>query len=248
VRQILAILAIVLTAAAAQARDVEITMVSDPGLEATGLWSYVLPRFKLKTGIRVVVVYGNTEAGGDVLLLRDFTRPVMANGEGTGFGATLARTSPHAAKLFEWLTSVIGQRTIAAYRVDGQQMFFPITQEIAKEIAPLVGNIQIGEKTALAKCGRCHVISEKNKFGGIGSTPSFGALRALEDWRERFGKFWTLNPHPSFTQIEGVTKPFNPERPPIIYPIFLTMDEVGDIGAYLQTIKPKELGQPLVRN
>ena len=42
-----------------------------------------------------------------------------------------------------------------------------------------------GEKLTLFHCGRCHVINEKNKYGGIGSTPSFGALRTMEDWEDR---------------------------------------------------------------
>ena len=73
-----------------------------------------------------------------------------------------------------------------------------------------------GEKLTLFHCGRCHVISERNKYGGIGSTPSFGALRTLEDWEDRMRAFYALAPHPAFTQVEGITEPFAINRPGII--------------------------------
>ena len=244
-RQIFAILAIVLMAGTAQARDKDITLVSDPELEASGLWSYVLPRFKLKTGIKVNVIYGAGDTDGDLMLLQEGTTPVMVRGDGLGFRATLNRPSPHGERFMEWLTSEVGQRTISAFRQGDQQVFFPSVIEVTEEVAPLKGNVLIGEETAIAKCGRCHVISERNKYGGIDSTPSFGALRTLKDWQEKFKVFWTLNPHPSFTQIEGVTEPFDPAHPPHIYPIYLTVKEVSDIGAYMQTITPKDLGPPL---
>lgn len=220
-------------------------MVSDPELEATGLWSYVLPRFKLKTGIKVRLDYGASRLVGDVLMLQDGTTPVMVRADGVEFRATLNRQSQHGKRFMEWLVSEVGQRTISAFRKDEQQLFFPAVVEVSEDAAPLTGNVSVGEKTALAKCGRCHVISEKNKYGGIDSTPSFGALRTLKDWQEKFRVFWTLNPHPSFTQIAGVTEPFDPAHPPHIYPIYLTIKEVSDIGAYLQTIPPKDLGPPL---
>lgn len=244
-RQILGMLAIVLMAGAVQAQEKEITMDSDPVLEASGLWSYVLPRFKLKTGIKVHVVYGSGGLNSDVLMQRDGTTQVMASGDGLEFRATLNRPSAHGKRFMEWLVSEVGQRTISAYRLDEQQVFFPSVVEIYEDVTPLKGDILIGEETSIRKCGRCHVISERNKYGGIDSTPSFGALRTLKDWQEKFRVFWTLNPHPSFTQIEGVTEPFDPAYPPHIYPIYLTVKEVSDIGAYMQTISPKDLGPPL---
>ena len=97
-RQILGILAIELMAGAAHAQEKEITMVSDPELEASGLWSYVLPRFKLKTGIKVHVVYGSGDLNSDVLLLQDGTTQVMASGDGLEFRATLNRPSAHGKR------------------------------------------------------------------------------------------------------------------------------------------------------
>ncbi len=99
-----------------------------------------------------------------------------------------------------------------------------------------------GEKLTLFNCGRCHKVSEKDRMGGIGSTPSFAALRTIEDWEERMKAFWTLRPHPSFTQIEGMTEPFPPDRPPLVYPISLTLKELDIIIDYARTIKPADLG------
>ena len=78
-RQIFAILAIVLMAGTAHARDKDITLVSDPELEVSGLWSYVLPRFKLKTGIKVHVIYGTGDTDGPVFignLTEEFTKSI----------------------------------------------------------------------------------------------------------------------------------------------------------------------------
>lgn len=241
-RQFLVILALVLMSGGAQAQGKEITLASDPELEASGLWSYVLPRFKLKTGIKVHVTYGTDDTRGDMKLSQEGATLVMVHEDGMEFRATLNRPSPHGERFLEWLTSEVGQRTISAFEQDGRQLFFPPVVKVTEESALFEGNVAIGEDTSIAKCGRCHVISERNKFGGIDSTPSFGALKTLEDWQARFQIFWTLNPHPSFTQIEGVTEPFDPAYPPHIYPIYLTVEEVRDIGAYMQTITPKELG------
>ena len=99
-----------------------------------------------------------------------------------------------------------------------------------------------GEKLTLFHCGRCHVINEKNKYGGIGSTPSFGALRTLDDWEDRMDAFFTLAPHPAFTQVEGVTEPFPIDRPSPIHPLELTVDDIDTIKEFTRTIPPKNLG------
>jgi hypothetical protein len=103
-------------------------------------------------------------------------------------------------------------------------------------------DIELGEAQSLLHCGRCHVVNEKNRMGGIGSTPSFGALRAMPAWEDRFAVFWTLNPHPSFTQVEGMTEPFDPQHPPAIAPVWPTLEEVEAINAFAASIPPKDLG------
>jgi mono/diheme cytochrome c family protein len=99
-----------------------------------------------------------------------------------------------------------------------------------------------GEKLTLVNCGRCHVVSPKNRMGGIGSTPSFAVLKTIADWEERMKAFWTLRPHPSFTQIEGVTEPFPADRPAHVHPISLTLQELERIVAYARTVPPADLG------
>lgn len=240
-RHFLSIILLCFVAQGVMAQDKVITLVSDPVLEETGLWKYVLPRFKLKTRIKVDVVYGDAETSGDVRIFLDDIAPFIESA-GQGFGIVQTSDGPLVDKFMEWIASDIGLGTISSFEIDGKQAFFPVLSEVVAIAAPLTGNISKGEEVALAKCGRCHVVSERNKYGGIDSTPSFGALRTFNDWQEKFGTFWTLNPHPSFTQIEEVTPSFDPEHPPSIYPIFLTLDEVSDIGAYMQTIPPKDLG------
>lgn len=102
-----------------------------------------------------------------------------------------------------------------------------------------------GEKLAYLNCGRCHVIGERNRMGGIGSTPSFASLRADADWEERMRAFYTLNPHPAFSQVDGVTPPFDPARPSPIHPLRLTRQEIEVIIDYARTVAPKDLGAPV---
>jgi hypothetical protein len=89
------------------------------------------------------------------------------------------------------------------------------------------------------------VVNEKNRFGGIGSTPSFAALRALPQADDKFAAFWTFNPHPAFMQVEGQTKPFDAAHPPSAAPVILTQQEAEAIAAYAATIPPLDLGAPV---
>lgn len=151
-----------------------------------------------------------------------------------------------ARRFMDWITSDIGQRAIASFKIDGEQAFFPNAgvEEDTPDVSE-VGDVELGEKVAHQTCARCHVVSDRNRFGGIGSTPSFFALRTLPGWEDRFAAFWTLNPHPSFTQVEGITEPFSPQRPPPIAPIELTLEEVEAVTAYAAKLAPADLGQGL---
>lgn len=102
-----------------------------------------------------------------------------------------------------------------------------------------------GEKLAYVNCGRCHVIGPRNRMGGIGSTPGFGVIRTWPGWEAKMRGFYLLNPHPAFTQIDGVTAPFPDNRPSPIHPIELTEEEVRVILEYARTVPPAELGAPL---
>jgi len=102
-----------------------------------------------------------------------------------------------------------------------------------------------GERLAYVNCGRCHVIGARNRMGGIGSTPKFEVIRTWPDWEAKMRGFYLLNPHPAFTQVDGVTEPFAAERPSPIHPIRLTEDEIARIVDYARTVAPADLGPPI---
>ncbi|MFV2092467.1 MAG: hypothetical protein ACC634_05230 [Hyphomicrobiales bacterium] len=157
-----------------------------------------------------------------------------------------AATARKATRFVDWLLADVGQRTIEQFKRDGKQVFKRAANvKKAPVQAELTGDRAVGETLSYNKCGRCHVIGEKNRLKGIGSTPSFAVVRTIADWRLRFETFFTRNPHPSFTQIPDVTPPFDATRPPPIRPMALTLDELDDILAFAATIKPADLGAPI---
>ena len=233
-------------AGAAEAQAKVFSLTADAELIETGALKYLLPRFSLKTGVRVAVV----DADGDARLAEDADGQAMFQStSGRVFRLSLADgdNRPLAERFRDWLASDIGRRAILKVKVNGAAPYGPVEATAVVEVAAVVeGDAVLGEEIALRRCGRCHVISKKNRFGGIGSTPSFGALKGLPEWEARFQAFWTLNPHPAFTQIEGLTEPFDPQRPSPIAPLELSLDELEALMAYVTSIKPKDLGGALV--
>lgn len=230
----------VLFAGVGRAED-NIRLSATDDFAETGILKYLLPRFSLKTGIRLDIV----DDGADVQIVTEGGRAlaVIAAAPDTRFGVNQTATDKRTQRFVDWLFSDIGKRTLMAYTRDGVVVFAPPTAaKVAKVVAKPQGDVTLGEKLSLLHCGRCHVVSDRNKFAGIGSTPSFRALRALPAWQDRFEAFWTLNPHPSFTQIAEITEPFPPDRPPAIAPIELTLEEAEAIAAYAVTIEPADLG------
>jgi mono/diheme cytochrome c family protein len=241
------------------AQDKVIKLVTTTEAEESGLLDYILPRFRLKTGIAVEVVTGEDGdlialSDGADLLLADLPdaegKPVMYAADAAESGgdayvvALLPDADPeNASRLADWLVSDVGQNTLAAYQVEGAQLFLPFA-EVSPPVVEVVldGDAAAGEKLAHFACGRCHVVSDKNRMGGIGSTPSFPAMRNFADWKEKFLGFYVLNPHPSFTQVADVTEPFPADRMPHIAPVELTLDEIDAIAAFVATITPKDLG------
>jgi mono/diheme cytochrome c family protein len=49
--------------------------------------------------------------------------------------------------------------------------------------------VERGLKVVREHCTRCHVVPGINPYGGIGSTPSFSAMKWLDDWAYRFKFF-----------------------------------------------------------
>ncbi|WP_371229704.1 hypothetical protein [Roseovarius sp. 2305UL8-3] len=212
-------------------------------LAETGVLSYILPRFSLKTQVRVEKVADPAEAD---LLLGDTGRSLF---EGAGQVWKLEVVNPDhpgTGKLAKWLRSEVGQRAVTGYAPDGQPLFTLAEPGEAEAVAVTIsGDAELGHDLARAKCVRCHAVDEATRGWGIGSTPSFGVLRTMSDWEARFAAFYQLKPHAAFTQITGVTDPFPPDLPSPIAPIELSLDELEAMLAYVAVMPPADLGKPL---
>ncbi len=227
------------------AQEKEISLSAPDQLKDNGFLRFLLPRFSLKTGIRVVT--GPADAA-DIRLTDDGNGVPLMRGLGAAYSIRLvAENDPLAVRFFDWLLSDVGQRTIAQFKLDDAPVFTLIEGVVEDKPAVIFeGDIVAGEALSFTNCGRCHVIGPRNKTQGIGSTPSFGVLRSLPDWQERFATFYARRPHPAISQIEGLTAPFDPARPPTTFPLVLTVEEFNDILAYVSTIPAADLGAPLV--
>jgi hypothetical protein len=231
--------AMALLAGPVAAQDKSFTLHAPEALLQTGFLKYLLPRFSLKTGVRINHVQG----AADAVFGTDGT-PVFAQGD------TLwhldAVTGPHTDAFQKWLLSDVGKRTIEAFAPDGTAMFsadIAIVREI--ETVVLTGDVVLGQETSLKQCGRCHVVHESNRMKTIGSTPSFALMRTFPDWQDRFETFYLLRPHPAFTQVTDITEPFGEHLPPPISPIEVTWAQIEAITAYVGSIAPADLGAPL---
>ncbi len=219
-------------------RDRRFTLSAPAALADSGLLDHLLPRFSLKTATRVERLA--PEAPADAR----FGGEGAAVIEGPGRTWHLALSDdPDAAAFAEWLGSDPGRAAVESF-ADGQFAAVSRRAAAAAEAAP-EGDAARGAKLALAHCGRCHVVGPENRMDAIGSTPSFAVLRGLPDWAARFEGFYTLNPHPAFTQVAEVTPPFPAASPPPIVPLQLTLDEIGDIAAFAAGIAPADLGAPI---
>ncbi len=214
-----------------------------PALQESGLVQFLRPRFSLKTGVAIQVVTDGANVVLDDQPIGD-AKPVLARGDVVYY---VSVDEGKGAKRFaDWLLSDVGQRTIEQFSPETGLPFAGAAGLATKAVdVVLEGNAARGETLSYQNCGRCHVIGTRNRMKGIGSTPSFALMRSFPDWQQRFGGFYTLNPHPSFSQIVDVTEPFDPARPPVINPLRLTNKDLDDILAFVSTIKPADLGAPL---
>ncbi len=89
---------------------------------------------------------------------------------------------------------------------------------------------------ALSKlhCARCHIVSDKDRFSGISSTPSFKIMiEVLKDWEDRFQTFMARNPHPAHIRLE--TDDPRPEHLPVTtHEVILSLDDIEAIMAYVE--------------
>ena len=252
------------TGFSAAAQERQFALGAPAALQDSGLLEYLLPRFSLKNSIRITVVETDGSDAGAldaVLTAAPETRvdgeqrkadPVFADAQGTIYGLLLPRApgadpgAEYASRFADWLRSDTGLRTVEAFAVDGAQLFTASLPQVEEEVVVAeTGDIALGEELSLKHCGRCHVVSPKNRMNGLGSTPSFRGLNALPDWDYRFQVFHVLNPHPAFTQIADVTEPFDPMRPSPIAPMDLTQDDLDAILAYVYSLVPADLGAPV---
>lgn len=99
------------------------------------------------------------------------------------------------------------------------------------------GRVDVGRKIAELHCARCHVIGDYNKFGGIGSTPSFQILvKRRPDYQRRFESFFERPPHPAFVTIKGFARRME-HIPANAAPIELPLSAIADLVAFAKTLK-----------
>ncbi len=219
-----------------------VKLYAPPALIDTGLLDHILPRFRLKTQVRVVAV--DDPGMADVVLGED-GRAVAQMGAQV-WRVAVPGTSEDAARFGAWLTSDVGRRTILGYAPEGQALFAEVAAPApAPETRYADGDASWGHTISRAKCTRCHAVDADTVMGSLGSTPSFAVLRSLPDWEARFAGFFALNPHPAFTVIPDVTPAFDVTRPPSIEPVQMSLQEVEAILAYVAALAPADLGAPL---
>ena len=224
----------------ATANDKELTLTAPTELADSGLLKFMLPRFSLKTGVRVTI----GENGALAITDSPPGVPIISRGDAVFY---LGEPEDAAAARFaDWLVSDVGRRTLESFAPESGPVFTAYAeQQKTEEVQSFDGDANTGEEISLSHCGRCHVINERNRMNGLGSTPSFSVLRSLSDWPYRFEVFYVLNPHPSFTQIEGVTAPFDKTRPSPIAPVEMTLDDLDAILAFVAAMAPADLGAPI---
>ena len=227
----------------ARADDRLVRLSAPTDLVESGFLKHLLPRFSLKTQVRVQFV----AAGGphDIAFGSSGTA-VFVGPQITWHMNIVAPQHSGTRRFVNWLNSDVGQRTITSYAPDGIQMFdLPREAETTTVSLDFDGDAAAGELVSRQMCGRCHVVSSDSTMNAIGSTPSFFVLRTLDNWADRFQTFYALNPHPSFTQVKDVTAPFAADRPPPIVPVEMTLDQLEAILAYVARLEPADLGAPL---
>jgi mono/diheme cytochrome c family protein len=238
----------ILTPAVVQAQDFTLSTASV--LAENGFLKFIMPRFSLKTRVRPELRTDVTNA--DAFWDTKGGTPVM-QGLGQVFYLRIpdvdTSAGQKARRFADWLFSDVGRRTIERFTLNGAVVFSDVQANVVvQSTVEFDGNAARGETLAFENCARCHVIGTRNKMKGIGSTPSFGLMRGMPDWQDRFTTFYVRPPHPAITQIEGITEPFDPARPPTIQPLLLTQTDVEDILTFVATVDPIDLGAPLIEH
>jgi len=225
----------------------DLRLAAPEDLRDSGFLAYVLPRFKLKHRIAVDPVAEGAKA--DMALGPGTGQgvEVFADAQGTVYRLHLITDTPETETFRDWLQSAPGKAAITGWPRGGPPVYDTELAAAAAPSAPdLNGDAVLGAKLALVHCARCHVVDARNRMGGIGSTPSFAAMRGRAHWVELFRAYWSHNPHPSFTEVIGVTEPFGDDNVSHVAPVRITLEEIEAIVAFVATLKPLDLGGPLV--
>lgn len=230
---------------AGKANSKKIRLAVPDELVSSGFLKHLLPRFSLKTGIRFELLAEG--AAADAALSQEQGGTAVFSGLGKDwFLIASAADNANLVRFEDWITGEVGRKTIDSFKSDGKS---PFTAAVARageqETVVLSGDAVRGEKLAVVHCGRCHMVNEATRLTTIGSSPSFAVMRSFADWKARFEAFFALNPHPSFTQIDGVTEPFDPARPSPIAPLEITLTELDAILAFVSRIPAADLGAPI---
>jgi mono/diheme cytochrome c family protein len=239
-----------LAAAQAYADDAIMRVRMTDEMLAAGFDKHILPRFKFKHRIVLTAVDASDDC--EIALVVDGSDGAQVFATADGRAVRLVTVSDAsgvaetAGTFRQWLTSTPGKSAVTGFAPDGVAMFTTETvAAVAKTTASVDGDVALGSDLAIRHCGRCHVVDDRNRMGGIGSTPSFAALRGRSNWSDLFLKYWTENPHPSFTHIAGLTEPFTSNRPTHVQPVELTIDDVEAITAFVGTLDALDLGAPI---
>ncbi len=100
------------------------------------------------------------------------------------------------------------------------------------------GEAAEGRKIAVTHCARCHVIPDHDRYGGIGSTPSFRLLARRDDYLERMQSFYARPPHPVFVRVPGVPPPTN--DPAFVATFEVQPEEIDDLIAFIEKIRAEQ--------
>lgn len=239
----------------------EISLHAAPELVEAGLVRHLAPRFRFRSGIRITLAPSPEEADmalmaedavdGQIMARARLARPVFVNRKNGRRYLLLILTADEekaaaASAFLDWLLNGPGKATLESFP-DGEHPAFEAIERAGMPVTPasFKGDPVRGYQLARLHCRRCHVIDEKDKFAGIGSTPSFMALKALPDWQQRFSVYWTLPPHRGLVDVEAMSEPRPLSQPLPIAPVKMTLDDVEDILAYVASLEAKDLGKPI---
>lgn len=187
-RKILCVLGCVLLPALALADDRLVRVYAPDQLVETGVLKFALPRFSLKTQVRIELVDDPTKAD---LRLGPDGRALFSGLGDTWHMEVAVGDHPGTKRLADWLTSDVGKRTILGFAPDGAALFTP--PEIVEPTAVVVeasGESQLGLDVSRRDCARCHRVDE-DRMAGSDPRPALPCCAAC-----RIGK----NGLPPFTR------------------------------------------------